>query len=146
MPKKINEIGNIYGKLAVIEETNKRNSSGDIFWKCQCECGNIVEVRGSSLRRGITVSCGCNKLQQSINEIGNTYGKLTVIGRAKNRGKRAYWICQCECGKIVEVSGYNLRKENGTRSCGCWQIKNKINERFGKLVVLEQLPNNQWKC
>lgn len=33
------------------------------------------------------------------NEIGNTYGYLTVIARAENTKEgRAQWLCQCKCG------------------------------------------------
>lgn len=28
-------------------------------WLCRCECGGLVVVWGSNLRRGITRSCGC---------------------------------------------------------------------------------------
>lgn len=30
-----------------------------------------------------------------IDEIGNTYGRLTVIARAPNKNYRASWICLC---------------------------------------------------
>ena len=53
------------------------------------------------------------------NEIGNVYGKLTVIARAENtRDGRSRWLCECECGKQITVLGTNLRKGN-TKSCGC---------------------------
>ena len=59
-----------------------------------------------------------------INEIGNTYGRLTVVSKAKskvtNGGKSrlAMWVCVCECGMTVTVSGHDLRRGN-TQSCGC---------------------------
>ena len=34
------------------------------WWKCQCTCGNITSVQGSSLKNGHTKSCGC--LQSEI--------------------------------------------------------------------------------
>lgn len=34
----------------------------DSYWKCKCNnCGSIKTIRGSSLRSGITKSCGCIK-------------------------------------------------------------------------------------
>ena len=46
-----------FGKLTVIEydHTNEHRA---IFWKCRCECGREVLVRGQCLRNGMTVSCG----------------------------------------------------------------------------------------
>lgn len=54
-----------------------------------------------------------------INEIGKTYGYLTVIARAENtKDKRAQWLCKCKCGNEVVVLGKLLRNGH-TRSCGC---------------------------
>jgi hypothetical protein len=52
---------------------------------------------------------------------GNIFGKLTVITRANNIGKknnRAAWFCSCECGnKNIIISGSSLK--NGMKNCGC---------------------------
>ena len=54
-----NLLGQIFGRLTVIEKTDKRASSGSIIWKCQCECGNIIEVPTNALTSAHTMSCGC---------------------------------------------------------------------------------------
>lgn len=56
--KKINESGKKYNRLLVICENGKDNY-GQIMWKCLCDCGNYVDVRGYGLRTGKTKSCGC---------------------------------------------------------------------------------------
>lgn len=56
----INERGNRYGNLLVLEYSGSRDSGGAL-WECQCDCGNIVQVRGEALRSGHTKSCGCVK-------------------------------------------------------------------------------------
>lgn len=83
------------------------------------------------------------------NEIGNTYGYLTVIERAENtKDGRARWKCKCKCGNETIVLGKHLRSGN-TKSCGCLQREraaqsnmnradNLIGKRFGRLVVLEE--------
>ena len=83
------------------------------------------------------------------NEIGNTYGYLTVIARAENnKDGRAQWLCKCKCGNEVIVLGKHLRSGN-TKSCGCYQKERAIEsnqsrsgdltgKRFGKLVVLKE--------
>lgn len=48
-----------FGKLTVIRATPKRSSSGDVYWECQCDCGNIDIVNGRSLRSSQQKSCGC---------------------------------------------------------------------------------------
>lgn len=54
----INEIGNKYGLLTVLSYSGHRDDGGAI-WKCKCDCGKVVDVRGDSLRSGHTTSCGC---------------------------------------------------------------------------------------
>jgi hypothetical protein len=33
-------------------------------WRCECECGNVVEAYESALLEGLTVSCGCQNQAQ----------------------------------------------------------------------------------
>lgn len=53
-----NLVGQKFGKLIVLEDSGQRDGS-EIKWKCQCDCGNICYVVGSSLRDHVTKSCGC---------------------------------------------------------------------------------------
>lgn len=53
-------IGKKFGFLEVIAKTDKRNSSGNIIWRCRClRDGNECEVPGVRLTNGETKSCGC---------------------------------------------------------------------------------------
>lgn len=49
-----------FGRLLVIEKAGK-GSSRQWNWRCQCDCGSVVSVSGTSLRRKVraTKSCGC---------------------------------------------------------------------------------------
>lgn len=53
-----NLLGQEFGKLKVIEHAGS-DKSGAWIWLCQCSCGKQTVVRGYSLRRGDTTSCGC---------------------------------------------------------------------------------------
>ena len=53
----IDETGHRYGKLTVLGE--RIPSRYGPKWRCQCDCGNTVYVRGDYLRSGHTKSCGC---------------------------------------------------------------------------------------
>lgn len=68
---------------------------------------------------------------------GKTFGKLTVIRQVedyvKPNGKHeAQWLCKCSCKEQSEVIvlGQNLKKKNGTCSCGC--IKKELLSQFAK--------------
>lgn len=51
---------------------------------------------------------------------GRIFGRLTVQGRAPNRGRTTCWNCQCECGVECIVRGCHLSSGH-TLSCGCLQ-------------------------
>jgi len=57
----INEVGNHYGKLIVLEQATFETP---IKWKCKCECGNICIVNGRSLRNGERIDCGCSHISK----------------------------------------------------------------------------------
>lgn len=61
MRRAIDEAGNRYGMLTVIERTYPRGHRAGAYWLCECDCGNRVIVFGGNLRSGNTTSCGCNK-------------------------------------------------------------------------------------
>jgi hypothetical protein len=60
--KVIDEVGNRYGKLVVLDRTeNQSHTKKTAYWLCKCDCGNLTKVRASHLRNGSIVSCGCVK-------------------------------------------------------------------------------------
>jgi len=63
-------------------------------------------------------------------EIGNKYGKLTVLEKLDIRSRDTKWICKCDCGNEIIVPGKSLRSGN-TKSCGCLTYKHgKTNSRI----------------
>lgn len=57
--KKINLVGKRFGMLAVIDFSDVSLDNHHTSFVCRCDCGNKTVVRGDSLRRGDTTSCGC---------------------------------------------------------------------------------------
>lgn len=43
--------GDRFGRLAALNGTNKRGSDGSIIWLCQCDCGNLTNVRLSKEKK-----------------------------------------------------------------------------------------------
>lgn len=157
MPRYKDETGNKYGKLTVLYPTDKRNSKREIFWHCKCDCGNECDVLGRLLRNGNTRSCGCLRVgSKTLDEIGNRYGKLTVISQAKDKiNNHVAWNCLCDCGNNVIVSGTKLRSQEITACPTCRQLQKSkltdVNEQYGDLTVLESAGRDKyrrllWKC
>ena len=146
--KRIDLTNQRFGSLTAIEiappfiqPSGKKVSA----WKCQCDCGNVVNVRTDNLRNGHTTSCGCACGRVDIT--GKQFGRLTVshyVGDGR-------WECECECGNRVVVQTYNLNSGN-TKSCGCLQrerlseasLISLIGNRYGKLTVIERVENNRF--
>ncbi len=62
--------------------------------------------------------------------VGMKFGRLTVVSFSRlTNCRRSMWICQCECGKEVEVEGSSLKNGN-TKSCGCLKLeRNRLGRR-----------------
>ena len=133
--------GQHFGKLKVIERTESHISPSGykyIMWRCQCDCGNFINVRTTDLKNNHTQSCGCLHKEmlskaKLIDLTGQVYGRLTVIKRvddyiSPSGSRKVQWLCKCKCGKEVIVTGNNLRKGN-SKSCGCYnrELLPKIN-------------------
>lgn len=118
-----------------IKNDNSRNSR---YWKCQCQCGNIISVSTNHLNSGHTKSCGCyNKERirqtQLINEVGNRYGHLTVLEYyGVNADNKTLWRCICDCGNEKITTGKSLRA-GFCKSCGC--LKSSAEELIAKLLT-----------
>lgn len=57
MTKRLDLIGQTFGRLLVIRFDGFRRDKGT--WKCLCSCGALCSVQTDSLRGGFTKSCGC---------------------------------------------------------------------------------------
>lgn len=62
MTAPIDLTGQQFGRLTVIQRAGRKCSPSGACqrrWRCRCECGRTVTLRGDHLRRGATTSCGC---------------------------------------------------------------------------------------
>ena len=85
--------GQKFGKLTVLErDTDKRNKE-KVYWKCQCDCGNIISVVGGQLKSGKTMSCGClvskgeYYIGNILNKMGLNYKKQYTFSDLKGKNK-----------------------------------------------------------
>lgn len=151
MGKLIDIAGQKFGRLLVLEKSNKRNAAGQVYWKCLCDCGTISEICGSALRSGHTKSCGCYNYEcniqkgknKIINRVGQKYGKLTVLNREENKGPKSCWRCICDCGNEIITTGDALQAGK-TKSCGC--LTTSFGEfKIEQLLIKMQLPYEKEK-
>lgn len=87
-------------------------------------------------------------MAKTIDMIGKTFGKLTVIERAEdevlsNGHKAVRYRCRCKCGNTTVVRGTALRSGK-TTSCGCSRrtsmlgvnLEDLTGRRFGRWTVI----------
>ena len=141
MPARENLIGKKFGRLTVIElsPVQKNNNT---YWRCQCNCGNIKDIKSTNLKSGITKSCGCYKREQTkktkTKDLTNQkFGYLTALyinQELTNTKTGVSWVCQCDCGNVVNVLSNNLVKGN-TKSCGC--VKFSMGEKNIENILIQ---------
>jgi len=61
----IDLVGKKFGESTVVKRV-ENNSRGDAMFGCFCNCGNYHISRGSNLRSGETKSCGCLRIEKTI--------------------------------------------------------------------------------
>lgn len=107
-----------FGKLTVLEYTNKRNLNRNILWRCLCDCGNEIYVATSCLNSGHTKSCGCGK--NNFVEMGKIGGKIGKHHLSRTRLYKCYnhMINRCHNSSNIQYKDYGGR---GITVCEEWK-------------------------
>lgn len=60
-------VGKTFGRLTVVEQAPAPagKTGREAWYRCRCQCGGEITTRGTSLRRGITRSCGCLRREET---------------------------------------------------------------------------------
>lgn len=130
--------GQRFGKLQVLEATDRRDAGGSVIWRCHCDCGKDVEVSRSQLVSGYKKSCGCLGHPPRKDYVGKRFGRLTVIAYEKKQDGQHIWRCRCDCGAETLVRQTYLQSGH-TVSCGCRQnesIKDNLKLVDGTSVTI----------
>lgn len=93
--------------LTVLEKTEKRDSSGNVYWLCKCDCGNNTLVKSNSLISGHTKGCGCH-----ITNMKGKYKRKTRLGNT--------WQCMKQRCLNHKDKRYNKYGGRGITICDEW--------------------------
>lgn len=67
MPNRSDITGMRFGRLIVLGKAEPRGRNG--YWRCRCDCGNLVEIRTQHLQKGVSSSCGCFRTELSTSRV-----------------------------------------------------------------------------
>ena len=95
---RIDITGQRFGKVVVLRYS--RTEEKRTQWICQCDCGQVKEITGRSLRLGVTKSCGC--LRREPARTWNGYGEISG----------AYWTSLVHGAKRRNIP-FPLTKKEG---------------------------------
>lgn len=130
----MNIVGQKFGKLLVVEKTNeKAKNNGEYKYKCVCDCGKEILVRGSHLKQGNSTSCGCSRLRKKIKENHRLY----II----------YSGMKARC-KNIKNNAYKNYGGRGIKICNEWDtdfnafVKWALENGYQNNLTLDRINNN----
>lgn len=105
-------IGDKFSRLTVIGDGEK-DHRGRKTIRCQCDCGNIVDVLPNCLVSGNTKSCGCLKIDKLV-ERSTKHG---------HTGERLYNIHNAMCQRCYNENAYKYPNygARGITVCDEWR-------------------------
>lgn len=164
--------GTRFGKLIFLEKVYHKDKYGKIlqYYKCQCDCGKIIEIYKNSVLKGDSTSCGCTGSRVCLRDTrikigslsdppsGTRFGHLTVQRiLLPEVGKEKEIECLCDCGNIVNIRKASLLSGK-YKTCGnCprvypqWFIDRLIDPEqkqnaIDKKILPKRVLVNCYKC
>lgn len=130
--KLIDLTGQRFGALTVLNRAEDyvfKSGRKERMWSCKCDCGNIVTVFGSNLKKKNTTSCGCIKkeyMKKEKTKHGLTDSRLYYIyshmksrccnknnKNFENYGGRGIQVCEEWLGENGFLNFYEWAMNNG---------------------------------
>jgi len=58
--------GQKFGRWTILKhEPRREGTRGPTMWLCECVCGSVKTVAAINIRRGLSLSCGCLKVERT---------------------------------------------------------------------------------
>lgn len=137
-------IGSKFDRWTVVDCAASKHKR-DRYWLCQCNCGKQRAVSEYSLKKGMSKSCGCLAGELGGKRMSKGYEfiltkeflELEYIENRKTIRDIASQVgCTSSCVAIyLSRYGINIRSRK-------YDI---LGKRFGKLVVIAQSPNHNYR-
>lgn len=134
--QRVDMVGQKFGRLTVL------SYSGNLKWLCRCVCGNMIDVPRQCLRKNLTRSCGCLRIQ-----LGRLRGKKNAVhGHSYIRTPTYKTWCAMKSRCLNPRAAYFERYGGrGIRICRRWMRFSNFLSDMGKRPegkTLDRFPDN----
>lgn len=116
MSKIIDLSGKRFGAWTVLALAPRRYTQ--TMWLCRCDCGEMREVNGQTLRAGLSVSCGCKK-GEAIRRARLIHGEARGGGLKETREYVIWMGMKARCRDPHHI-GYESYGGRGIKVCDRW--------------------------
>lgn len=162
--------GKVFGELTAMTYL------GDTYWECVCKHGHhskhswkhlslssTCPVCRTAAQKALTQSRRESLLQAKTQGNIQSQSSIAAVNKDNPTAKKDMtnfkinditvikqvsadrYLCKCKCGVTREIRGYNLRHPPSPSSYKC-KHKVNLNDTFGKLTIIDRLPNGMCKC
>lgn len=108
--------GQRFGKWRAMDFSHK-TATGALLWNCHCDCGTFRKVRSSSLRHGVSRSCGCLDYSEARSKAQIKHGHASIKSSIYN-----IWIgMRDRCGNVKNAA-YSRYGGRGIVVCERWLV------------------------
>lgn len=121
MAKKVDLVGQRFGRLVVLYECDERRNGG-VVWCCCCDCGNEINVRSGDLISGHTTSCGCYQRERTA-EANTVHG---MVRRGKHHPIYRTWYHMLQRCENPNTSNYKYYGGRGIKVYDEWHNAEKF--------------------
>jgi len=121
MAKKVDLVGQRFGRLVVLYECDERRNGG-VVWRCRCDCGNEINVRSGDLASGHTTSCGCYQRERTA-EANTVHG---MVRRGKHHPIYRTWCHMLQRCENPNTSNYKYYGGRGIKVYDEWHDAEKF--------------------
>jgi hypothetical protein len=107
-----------FGRLRVLSFAG-RDRAGRARWLCQCECAKEVEINAYRLQTGHTRSCGCLRIEASVEKLHGVHTRQTAHGLSKTKEYKSWSSMMHRCSNAL-AHNYSNYGGRGIVVCERW--------------------------
>lgn len=126
--------GKRFGRLVVLKfySNHIQGRPNGRYWECACDCGNTNIVRGTNLKYGNSLSCGCGSSRHNAADINRTHGETSGWKHKVNQRTTEYqtWMGMKRRCYDKNMQNYGRYGGRGIKVCDRWLYGTEILTAF----------------